>query len=200
MVSEHFILFHKKIGWVLTMSQDIKPKKHYGIYKNQNGELCSFIVDHSVDVPNPIRNKILTKRTTRDDPEPLVNELLNYYNQYRKISPKNIGKPENKIGKLCDYADGDKIHSAISVGYYNNEYMLLFLTSSNAWNPFARPIKEEEASFFLWSNRNKTTYLAPVLRSARYITWNTDRRFPNHRVLELYKEFFENKIDKILKY
>jgi hypothetical protein len=116
--------------------------------------------------------------------------------EYLAGNSKKEVQSDLKIGYVCNHSDGCRTHAAICVGIHNNEFKLLFFTSTIKWNKFSRLATEEELAFAGFSNKdNSKTYLAPVCRSKEDIFW-TDRKLPVHRIKELDNEFFKPNLMK----
>lgn len=155
---------------------------YYGIYNN-GSKLVTFVVRSISKIPE---NSIIVKEIIGVSANDLALDLLKEYRS-------------GHIGSILEYNDGDKNHSAICLGKYNGELMLLFLTSNDKWNPFCRQVKQEEMAFFLFTKQNRATYFAPVCRDERYASW-TGRKIPDYRVKELKTEFFPDfRMDEIVR-
>jgi len=92
-----------------------------------------------------------------------------------------------EIGRVAAHSDGQSIHMAILLDV-EDECLALFLTSRPGWARQYREMTADERALCGMSARNRTTYLAPVIRP-----WDTfsmtPKQFPESRVIELREEF-----------
>lgn len=166
----------------------VKSVRYAGVFMTRKGPR-SFVTRTREAAPE----KALEIQETAGDAQALADELLKKYDPLMRNSAVLVeaqtAEESSIIGQVGVHSDGDALHTAICVGMEGEECMLLFLTSHPSWNPYARPIKKDEAPFtgFRW---NPTTFLAPVLRNPRDLHWR-NRCLPTHRVEALREEFFK---------
>jgi hypothetical protein len=179
-IRQYYIAQHKRnyyIGLYIT-----KP-----MFDHQN-KVASFAAKDENNFP---KSAFYSKLITTDTPGQETIKLLEEYLKHNKV--------QFRIGCVGQYSDGGKVHTAICLGQYKEEIQLLFLTSNEKWNKFARLATKEELGLVGLKN-TKLTYLAPVCRPVQHIFW-TNQRLPNHRVENLIKEFFKPELmDQILKF
>jgi hypothetical protein len=159
-----------------------KPQLRYcGVVWTKRG-FRTFIVKSKDSIPP----EALDVQETLGDPQALAQALLAKY-EVPASGPQLINET-SPVGLVGHHTDGGRVHTAFCVGVYEGECMLLFLTSHPSWNPYARPLRRDEAPFsgYTW---NPMTYLAPVLRDGRSVSWSGGS-LPQHRVEALREEFF----------
>lgn len=173
--------------------------RYYGVYETRKG-LRTFITKDRKYIPGDT----LEVRSAPGNVTELVEKLLQKHLDRLQSLPPTEVKPEPQatfktfptpsvevlktlVGRVGHHSDGARVHTLICLSAEGQEGAVLFLSARPWWNPFSRPMTEEEAIFVGWPK--KQTYLAPVFRLLSEISW-TDRYFPEHRVEDLKAEFF----------
>lgn len=179
--------------------------RYYGVYETRKG-LRTFITRYRSAIPSDtlevrsapgkvtdLVEKMLQKHLARlRSPSPMDDE------QEQEEAPEenlvaetflipSVAPQVTFVGRVGHHSDGGRVHSLICLSVEDGECAVLFLSAHPWWNPFSRPMTEEEAIFVGWPK--KQTHLAPVFRPFSEISW-TPRYFPEHRVEDLKAEFF----------
>ena len=155
-------------------------KYYFGVYKNKD-KYQRFLCKSPTNFPTNIVS-IKLKQLKSSEAE---KESIDYFNEYVKnhyISP----------GDIVYFIDNQAIHTAIVIEFDIENSKMLFVTSNPYWHPYSRPITSTEEAMLGYPNRNKTSYLAPVIRPSKFIK-HTNNSMPHHRVEELIREFTEEK-------
>lgn len=152
-----------------------------GICRTPKGSYVSFLVRDETPDPQGVVEVVETTFEAKAEVQARLEERYGIAAPSRRVHAPIL---EGRIGFHSDGA----VHSVICLGVKDEVASLLFVTSSPNWNPFSRPITREEVGFlgYTW---NDHTYLAPVFRDVREVSW-APRFIPSYRLEELRKEFF----------
>lgn len=182
---------------------DVVPivEKSYviGVSVNKNDKLRTFVIKS----PNFKINKgdnVLTHKeviATAAKAQAMATDMLAECQvEYDKVLEERIRKftqeqDDLQPGEVIIYVDeGAKEHFAVVICPGDNVSKMLFVTSTQAWNDRSRRMTDEERNLTGMVFRNPISFFAPVVRPNVYAN-KCDSCYPQHRVEELEREFFQ---------
>lgn len=120
-------------------------------------------------------------------------QIIDALNEWIETSKENKSMDELKQGSVAIHIDG-QTHMAFILKIKDNgtTLALFFTRNKEAWNKRARKAtKDELAMAGFCGKKTSSTYLAPVIRDCSEFASHNGITLPEHKTIELLKEFFE---------